>query len=341
MSDTNQRLNKIITKALNTSPYSRATHDRYYKKDRCYTYATKPLDNGKLAYVETTTKGAAEQTRLVLVMSHGDDDLTMSTHHELAHIKQKQKAKENKINIGSSKLGVNEKIAKSLIWEAHARIIEVEGPLLGFFSDLLSGTTENIEFYKKHFSAKYTRDGAQIYMNALLGTQIRADEMSKGVDEVGYTFVNQFSRLEKDEKEAAMIRARKATVKHFFSKNGLENNETLDTYIGMAIDHHLKNTPQYGVLQEMEELTAYLTGKPASNERSQEILPLEKILLTTHGDYGPCLSEKDWFEAIGAKSNAELVGRNMVGSKYQNAYNRATKPSGNNRNGSYGYNFNN
>jgi hypothetical protein len=317
MSEKPNRLNIIITEALNTSPLTRAVHDQYYIKEKAFRYATQlgsktgvPNSDGGLAYIKTEFQNGERAVRLVLDMTNDDAVLVSSVHHEMIHVPQILQTPMEHFQEYTMLRDPNAFITQKTVWEAQAFNGQIEGPFFGFFNDLKNGRTSHIDFYKKHFSNVFV-PLTRSYASALFNEDMTGMPIDKLIDHSGYLFLNRFNREDISDQVLVRTRARKKMVSDFLAKDSSGyNNQQLEFYISSAIGQYDFNRQRFNEGSYGQPMKHYIKTNFADDKTSGKKI-LADIINSTNTKHDIFLSNADWSEVLGT-DDANLLIQNMV-----------------------------
>lgn len=332
MNDINTRFNTIVSLALKTSDFSRATHEAHYNMSYKYgmvnacakpTCVTEEQMLGKgIAYVDPNQNEKDNKFRLVLDMNFDDRDLISAMHHELVHVNQVALSMQYGFPLAGSETKLVDAMAQTLIWEAQASTGEVEGPLFRFFDDLDKGKTENIDFYKKHFETNHLQYDMHNYVCSLLQMDPNKNGKMNFVDAAGHYYMNGFSRMDETEKSEAKRQARMKTISGYW-----EN--PLDSKRNMRLFHYTSQCIINAFQMETKKLDVAEQNRNKYFNKTYfaptRDLPLRDILKTTYIEEAAFLSEKDWHEVLDADSNLQFTNRLLYGGPLWEKYEDALK----------------
>lgn len=319
--DNKNRFNKIVTQALNTSPYSRHLHDTYYTERKRYSYSTTP----KATFIaQVQFEVSSNKMKLILNMGKNDNDLVCGVHHELIHVGQNIEFEKQKVAMTPDKMSVTDFVAKTIAIEVHAKNAEQEGPLLGFVRDLADGKMDRIDAYKAY--TENTREDAVLYTAALLNEpQLKGMTAHNAVDHIGYRFMN-----DRDlETKLDFTAARCAMVGKFISKSAIQNNPTLDHYIGNALQFYQKNGPKlppnalFGAFEDVFQSINDLFGEGTMSGMGGATLhdpTLGKLSQVLKNKDDMFLTLPQWQQTLKAENNEAFVDQLMFGSKHRALY---------------------
>lgn len=316
------RLNYIVTRALGSSPYSREYHDRYYTAMKRYGYAIEYTEPHICAYIRQ--RHTEDKMRLVLNMNQPDAMVTHGVHHELAHIHQAYEFERSNVEFSAFRVPVTDFVAQNLLIEIHAINASHEGPLLGFVQDLQQGKFDKIYSYKSHV-AILDQDFQDYALSFTGKDMIQPETTAQMVDFLGYHLLNE----QQLNGRIDFTQARIGVAKKFLEKEGLQNNQNLEFYIGQALSTYesveaVKQTDQDDVFDFINSLGLddavrdFLGGERKPHRKSATLERLSTLLNQNKDDV--FLTLPQWQKVLQAQDNAEFIDRVMFHSPHRARY---------------------
>lgn len=315
-------INQVITYALNTSPYTRATHDNIYPKN-FFKYAVRKTvvsdghSNPAFLKYSYSNKGTIDDIRLGFDPDEPLEENVAHIHHEEVHVGQLYNFK--KAGLGTELFGrsLDSRIANNVVWEAQAFTLGYEGPLMKLLSDIENADQSNFSLYGGMFS--YLKTQMQFLENTYMAELCpgSACSITQGdrLNPDALRALNGFNRLPQGEKDARIAKARKASVSLMADNKPGKPSSILDIYALQAMSDHRDFANSHMTMPPVYQIFKFL--QPVENKG----ISLTQILETTRmSDGRDFLSTKDWCEALKGRSNQAVAKNFMSQSRYLGEY---------------------
>jgi hypothetical protein len=305
--------NKIITDALNTSPFARAIHDKLYP-EKFYTYGVAPVtsdQNGeRLAFVMLwiSKHGMVQAPKLAFDVNGSYAQGVSGIHHEINHILQMKNNKTSGLDKLQWVQSLDSNINQILVMETQAFGLQYEGPIRGLIKTLEVSNDNDLGKYQDLFvylEDYGQQDSQREFLLTLFNNETDQICTRSGFDSKGLSALRAFSHKPIEEKEARLYRARKQQAKTFLYTKFGGNSEVTEAYI-------------------QKEIVDYQTRR--KKQKGELLLPQNPLLTdvlqaTEMCDGTEFLSKRDWCDVLGGKNTRDVVQRLISQSRHASQYN--------------------